>query len=35
VTTHEEIESVDVNPFIVTDSRETSAAVDARIRLRE
>jgi acetyl coenzyme A synthetase (ADP forming)-like protein len=34
VTELQEIEALDVNPFIVTDSRGSSAAVDARIKLR-
>ena len=35
VMDHPEIEALDVNPFIAGDRRELSAAVDARIRLRE
>jgi acetyl coenzyme A synthetase (ADP forming)-like protein len=34
VTDFPALASLDVNPFIVTDLRETSAAVDARIRLK-
>lgn len=34
VTDFPSLASLDVNPFIVTDRRETSAAVDARIRLK-
>jgi len=34
VTEHPEIESLDVNPFIAGSTRDRSAAVDARIRLR-
>jgi len=35
VTEREEIDSLDINPFIVTGSGESSMAVDARIRLRK
>ncbi len=29
------IDALDVNPFIVGESREASSAVDARVRLKE
>jgi acetyltransferase len=35
VCEHPEIEALDINPFIVSESKEGSAAVDGRIRLKE